>query len=380
MAETPASTTPRPVTKRRRNQLPSRNIVFLAIGGVLIALLVAFLLNRPIKPQPPAFEPAANPYARAIFANGIIESDQTSGENINVYPEVSGRVVATMVHEGEVVRAGQPLIAIDDSVQRATTLQQQLQAQAALAQLNELKAEPRRETLTIAIAQLDVARANLDTLAHQRDKLQASASLDPRSVSREALDTAIDQAKAAEAAVLVAQRQLELTRAGAWSYDIQNQEAQYAALSHAHEASVALLSRYVLKAPVDGSVLAINAARGGYISTQGVYDSYSQTSQPPVVMATGDGTLNVRCYVDEILLRRLPKGGVMRAQMSIRGASYKVPLQFVRVQPYVTPKIELSNERQEKVDLRVLPVIFSFKTDPNFQLYPGEVVDVYISE
>jgi HlyD family secretion protein len=360
--------------------LPSRNIVFLAIGGVLIALLVAFLLNRPIKPQPPAFEPAANPYARAIFANGIIESDQTSGENINVYPEVSGRVVATMVHEGEVVRAGQPLIAIDDSVQRATTLQQQLQAQAALAQLNELKAEPRRETLTIAIAQLDVARANLDTLARQRDKLQASASLDPRSVSREALDTAIDQAKAAEAAVLVAQRQLELTRAGAWSYDIQNQEAQYAALSHAHEASVALLSKYVLKAPVDGSVLAINAARGGYISTQGVYDSYSQTSQPPVVMATGDGTLNVRCYVDEILIRRLPKGGVMRAQMSIRGASYKVPLQFVRVQPYVTPKIELSNERQEKVDLRVLPVIFSFKTDPNFRLYPGEVVDVYISE
>jgi HlyD family secretion protein len=46
----------------------------------------------------------------------------------------------------------------------------------------------------------------------------------------------------------------------------------------------------------------------------------------------------------------------------------------------VTPKIELSNERQEQVDLRVLPVIFRFHTDPKIKLYPGEEVDVYISQ
>jgi HlyD family secretion protein len=377
----PGAPAPRaPSARREKPPLPGRNTMILAVVGVVVAVVVAFLLNRPVRPQPPAFQPASNPYAQAIFANGIIESDQTSGENINVFPEVSGPVVATYVAEGQSVRAGQPLFAIDDSVQRATTEQEGLQAKAALALLSELKAEPRRETLDIAVAQLAQARANLQTLARQRDKLAASAALDPRSVSRDALDSAVDAAKAAETAVTVAQRQLDLTKAGAWTYDIQNQTAQYAALSHAYDAGQALLSKYVVKAPADGIVLALNAPKGGYVSPQGAYDSYTQASLPAVVLGPGSGTLAVRCYVDEILLSRLPKGGKIKAQMSVRGSDFRAPLEFVRIQPYVTPKIELSNERQEQVDLRVLPVIFRFHTDPKIKLYPGEEVDVYISE
>jgi len=367
-------------TGAKKPASPSRNIVILAAAGVVLAIIVAFLLNRPVKPLPPAFQPAANPYAQAIFANGIIESDQASGENVNIFPEVSGPVTATFVREGERVRAGQPLFAIDDSVQRAATEQQRLQAQGALALLNELKAEPRRETLAVAVSQVGQAEANLTTLERQRDKLQRAATLDPRSVSRNALDTAIDAAKAAEAAVDVAKRQLDLTRAGAWIYDIQNQQAQYAALSHAYESSRALLDKYVVKAPADGVLLALNVPKGGYVSPQGGYDTYTQANQPPAVLGPGSGTLAVRVYVDEILLSRLPKGQAIKAQMSIRGANLKIPLQFVRIQPYVTPKIELSNERQEQVDLRVLPVIFRFRTDPAIKLYPGEEVDVYISQ
>jgi len=54
-------------------------------------------------------------------------------------------------------------------------------------------------------------------------------------------------------------------------------------------------------------------------------------------------------------------------------------LEFVRVQPYVSPKIELSDERQEQVDLRVLPVIFRFQKK-DLPVYPGQEVDVYISQ
>lgn len=87
--------------------------------------------------------------------------------------------------------------------------------------------------------------------------------------------------------------------------------------------------------------------------------------------------LEVRCYVDEILISRLPAAPHIRAQMSIIGTDIKVPLEFVRVQPYVSPKIELSNERQEQVDLRVLPVIFRFEKK-DAPVYPGQLVDVYI--
>jgi len=358
--------------------MDSRRLLAIAGAGLALALIAAFMLNRPVRPQPPAFQPAADPYAKGIYANGVIESEQDSGENINILPEVSGPVTALFVREGEAVHAGQPLFAIDDSVQRATTEQQRLQAQAAEATLNELRAEPRRETLAVAAAQLDQAEANLKTAADQRDRLQASARLDPRSVSKEALDAAVDSADAAGAAVSLGRRQLELVRAGAWGYDIQSQAAQQAALAHAYEAGKALLAKYVVRAPAAGTVLALNAAKGGYVSPQGAYDSYTQANVPAAVMGPSSGGLAVRCYVDEILIGKLPPPGQIQAEMIVRGLDLRVPLQFVRIQPYVTPKIELSNQRQERVDLRVLPVIFRFASDPRVRLYPGQLVDVYI--
>jgi HlyD family secretion protein len=55
-----------------------------AIFGIVLGIASAYLLSRQPKPQPPAFKPASNPYEKGIFANGIIETVQTSGENINI--------------------------------------------------------------------------------------------------------------------------------------------------------------------------------------------------------------------------------------------------------------------------------------------------------
>jgi HlyD family secretion protein len=97
-------------------------------------------------------------------------------------------------------------------------------------------------------------------------------------------------------------------------------------------------------------------------------------------MGTPQDHLEVRCYVDEISGLPTAPALHMRAQMSLRGSyTNKVPLEFVRVQPYVSPKIELSNERQEQVDLRVLPVIFRFEKK-DIPVYPGQLVDVYIGK
>ena len=87
----------------------------------------------------------------------------------------------------------------------------------------------------------------------------------------------------------------------------------------------------------------------------------------------------MRCYVDEILVSRLPAADHIFGQLSIRGTDVKLPLAFVRVQPYVSPKIELSNQRQERVDLRVLPVIFRFEKK-DAPVYPGQLVDVFIGK
>jgi HlyD family secretion protein len=64
--------------------------------------------------------------------------------------------------------------------------------------------------------------------------------------------------------------------------------------------------------------------------------------------------------------------------MFVRGTDVSVPLTFERIRPYVSPKIELADQRQERVDVRVLPVIFRFVMPRETNLYPGQLVDVYI--
>ena len=352
-------------------------IIALSVIGILAGLVSAYILGIERKAQPPVFAPVSSPYDSAIYANGIVESDQGSGSNINIYPEVTGPLTRVAAAEGQQVAAGALLATIDDSVQRATVAQLAKQAEAALTQLNELKAQPRAEVLAVAKAQVVQAESNLKLASRQYDKRRASFELDASSISKDALDTAEDTLNQARQGLEVASRQYELTRAGAWSYDIDSQQKQYDALNQAYQSANALLAKYAIMAPSDGVVLAINAAKGSYVSPTGAYNPYTQGFDPLVVMGGTQAYLSVRCYVDEILVSRLPPPGHVRAEMSIRGTALKVALEFVRVQPYVTPKIDLSNQRQEKVDLRVLPVIFRFPKQ-EAPVYPGQLVDVFI--
>jgi len=67
-----------------------------ALSGIGAAILSGF--TEPT--LPPAYNPAASPYPSAIYAEGIVESAQTSGENSNIYPEVAGTVKEILVAEG----------------------------------------------------------------------------------------------------------------------------------------------------------------------------------------------------------------------------------------------------------------------------------------
>ena len=55
-----------------------------------------------------------------------------------------------------------------------------------------------------------------------------------------------------------------------------------------------------------------------------------------------------------------------------------VPLTFVRVEPYVIPKTSLTGASTERVDTRVLQVIYSLQRPKTTPIYVGQQVDVYI--
>ncbi len=358
-----------------------KKLVFIiSFIGLLAGCVAAYVSAIVQQPLPPAFNPPTSPYPKGIYAEGMVESDQPSGENINVYPEVSGTVARIPVAEGEAVKKGTILLVIDDSIQRATTLQLESQAQAAATLLAELKAQPRKENLDVSEAQVVSAEAAFKTAQDELDKQQAAYDVNPKSISKDALDSAANAVATAKANLEVARKQRDLTKAGAWIYDINNQERTYNALYKSYLSASALLAKYTLRAPDDGIVLAINPTVGSYVSGQGAYDSYTQGMDPVLVLGSSHQHLNVRCYVDEILVPRLPGPSSMKAQMSVRGSNVKIPLHFVRTQPVVSPKIELSNQKQERVDVRVLPIIFRVEKPKDLNLYPGLLVDVYIGE
>jgi len=323
-----------------RGLLGIKGLFVLAFAGFLAGLISAYVSAQPIPAQPPAFNPAANPYSKGIFSNGIVESLQAHGSNISIFPEVPGPVTHIFVSEGDRVKAGQPLLTIDDSVQRQTTEQQKAQVAAAAAQITS-------------------AQASLKTIADTYSKQQQAFSLDPQSVSRDVLDTEHNGLMAAQANLAVAR-------------------AQYDALTRSAAASEALLRKYTIHAPQDGIVMSLATMTGSYVSSQGAYDPYTQGYQPLIVMGMSSNDLEVRCYVDEILISRLPPQGRMAATMYVRGTNVAVPLVYERMQPYVSPKIQLSDQRLEQVDVRVLPIIFSISRRPGLKLYPGQLVDVYI--
>jgi hypothetical protein len=86
--------------------------------------------------------------------------------------------------------------------------------------------------------------------------------------------------------------------------------------------------------------------------------------------------LLVRIDIDENEAWRVEKGA--RATASLRGnSSRRADLVFVRIEPYVIPKRSLTGLSTERVDTRVLQVIYSMRADA-LNAFPGQQVDVFI--
>jgi len=87
--------------------------------------------------------------------------------------------------------------------------------------------------------------------------------------------------------------------------------------------------------------------------------------------------LTVRVDVDEQDAWRVER--TRRAVASPQGrGDLRVPLTFVRIEPYVVPKKSLTGAATERVDTRVLQVLYSFRQPQNAHLYVGQQIDVFI--
>lgn len=278
-------------------------------------------------PQAPPQPPPARPYDHMIAANGIIESFE---ENVIISAPMAGMVSEVPVKIGQTLRKGDVLFVIDH---------RDIEAQAITAEAQVTQAQA---AIQVAEAQRASARSLFDRL----DKVD-----DKRAIIEQEWQTAKDQLQVAEAQVLSAQAELQAAEASKRSVEL-------------------LQTRYTVTAPRDGTVLQLNIRTGEWASTD---------SKNPALLFGRTDRLQARVDVDEQNAMRIREG--QKAVAHIKGdRDHPIELKLEYIEPFVVPKTSLTGSSTERVDTRVLQVIFSFAPPEKFPAYVGQQIDVFIEE
>lgn len=268
------------------------------------------------RPVVPAQAVAEPP--RPPFANKISGSGivEASGRNISIGSHVPGIVARVDVRVGQKVNMGDPLFSLDDRKQRADL---------AVREAAVFEAEASRRDLQ---AQLQIAE-NVK---------------DPRAISVDDLNKR--------------------------RFAVQTAEARLASARAEVSAARVEIDRLMVRAPVDSEILQINIRPGEFAPS-------GATAQPLILLGNMD-RFHVRVDIDENDAWRFRKEAPAVAY--IRGnAQFKADLRFEYVERYVVPKRSLTGESTERVDTRVMQVIYSFEQGA-LPIQPGQLMDVYIDD
>jgi HlyD family secretion protein len=216
------------------------------------------------------------------------------------------------------------------------------------------------------MALLEDAQAQLE----RGNQLQEAQALSKEEIVRRRF--AVQQAQArveqARATQAEAQANLALLEAGTWDVDIRVAESQVRQAQASVEAVRIELDRRVVRAPIGGMVLQRNIREGEFASAGAL--------STPLLLLGDVTTLHVRVDVDESEAWRVERGA--KATAFARGnKDISAPLSFVRFEPFVIPKRNLTGSSTERVDTRVLQVVFSFEPK-DLPVFVGQQMDVYI--
>jgi multidrug resistance efflux pump len=304
-----------------------------------------------------------------VAGSGIVEAET---ENISIGSPLPGVVLEVYVpveKVGQIVKKGDPLFLVDDRAFKAQLKYQEANRAAAVAQLRKLELQPRPEEVPPSAAAVEVAEANQ---AIQGDTAERNRVLSSRkAISEQEYRQSILAEQMARRQTVQADANLKLLKAGAWEPDKAIARASVALAEAQIEQTKTDLERTLVRAPVDGKVLQVNVRPGEYVGT------------PPsqaLVMLGSVARVHVRVDIDEHDIPRayrLFQTGIP-AYSSPRGdPSQRIPLTFVRVEPYVVAKKSLTGDNTERVDTRVLQVIYRVNRDEP-SLFVGMQVDVFL--
>ena len=128
-------------------------------------------------------------------ATGLKGSGTIEAQQLNIGPEVGGRVVEVLADEGQAVKAGQVLFRLDDALLLAQRAQAEAAVQTARAQHDQLLAGARAQQLEAAQAAISSTQAALNGAQADFNRLLSGATYDQVAAAQAQLKSAQAQAK-----------------------------------------------------------------------------------------------------------------------------------------------------------------------------------------
>jgi len=286
-------------------------IIILALGGAL-----AFWLSRDRGKED----------ALRLYGNVDIREVQLAFRQ-------PGRVMQMAFDEGDAVRAGARLAALDAQPYRDVLAAAQAQVQVAQAELAKLRRGLRPQEITQAREALRKAQAlatETERNFQRQSGLLASGASSQRTV--DAARTARDQAAAG---VEAAKAGLSQASEGFRKEDIAAAKARLAAAQAAAAQATTALADTELVAPSDGTIIARVREPGSMVASQSTV--YSLSLDKPVY---------VRAYVGEPDLGRIAPGTAVHVKSDSSNKVYRGQIGFI------SPRAEFTPKTVETTDLR----------------------------
>ena len=281
----------------------------------LLGLVVAGSFVWKVMQPRPKSVPLAQPAANP-YKRSVAASGivEAQDRNIEIGSPVSGLIEDYLVKVGQKVERGDVLFIIDGRDLRASLQVQQ--------------------------TEVEVAKAKEELLQDQLQRLEKVK--DQRAISIDEVKTKYFNVKVAQTELMAAEAKVQEIKA--------------------------LLDRLVIRAPRQGVIIQNSLRVGEYFQAGG--------AKPAMVLGNHE-QLQIRADIDEQNAAEMILGAKATA-FPRNNTSLAIPLKFSYIEPYVIPKRSLTGASQERVDTRVLQVIYQVEQPLEFPLYIGQQVDVFI--
>lgn len=331
---------------------------------------------KTLPPTAPVSQSKLSPDSASAFIGGVGIVEPV-GEATVIGSQLPGVVDRVFVVPGVEVQAGDPLLQLDARSAEADVGVAQAELRAQQSKLEELGAqvEALRARLDAAISMQDQSAATEANAKRENDRANAigiSSALSQEEIDTRRLnwETAKAKLRESQARVREAQASLNLLDGKPIAASLEVQKAAVAQAQANLVRAQTNLELRTIKAPKSGTILSVKIREGEFIPA-------SILPNPLITMGQID-PLHVRVDIDESEIPRFRPDAVATA--TLRGSRGKgVVLTYVRREPLVIPKRNLTGTVAERVDTRVMQVIYSVSPQ-SIGATVGQQVDVYIED